>query len=289
MDSRAVLLFRADALEAAQRLLSEEAEEVARRRAEVLRIADEESAAAGGVADAAQRYDQRRRDLSDAAEQHADEEMRSRKAQKKEYDDAKREKRSARKLSPSDARSGKMMSGSCGGKARPCSGGRRAMLDWCRGRRVGASRTKMPEELGRQEHQAAQKAAGAAAQKEYKDTQQRAYQRAVAEHAQLVQHEDYERAVAEHARRPPQVAGPPSVRDLVRQFVGDRGSADALCARRWRLKVLIRSADDHAARRFRRAGHQRVVGAAVPGRGAEPAAARAAAAAAPAEDGAPGA
>ena len=54
-----------DALEAAQRLLSEEAEEVARRRAEVLRIADEKSAAAGGVADAAQRYDQRRRDLSE--------------------------------------------------------------------------------------------------------------------------------------------------------------------------------------------------------------------------------
>ena len=95
VDSRAVLLFRADALEAAQRLLSEEAEEVARRRAEVLRIADEKSAAAGGVADAAQRYDQRRRDLSDAAEQHADEEMRSRKAQKKEYDDAKKGAREA--------------------------------------------------------------------------------------------------------------------------------------------------------------------------------------------------
>ena len=87
VDSRAVLLFRADALEAAQRLLSEESEEVARRRAEVLRIADEESAAAGGVADAAQRYDQRR-DLSDAAEAHADAEMRNRKAQKKEYEDA---------------------------------------------------------------------------------------------------------------------------------------------------------------------------------------------------------
>ena len=112
VDSRAVLLFRADALEAAQRLLSEEAEEVARRRAEVLRIADEKSAAAGGVADAAQRYDQRRRDLSEAAEAHADAEMKARKLQKKEYEDARRERTSVRKRWPNVEKSGKMMRGS---------------------------------------------------------------------------------------------------------------------------------------------------------------------------------
>jgi hypothetical protein len=234
VDSRAVLLFRADALEAAQRLLSEEAEEVARRRAEVLRIADEESAQAGGVADAAQRYDQRRRDLSDAAEQHADAEMRNRKAQKKEYDDARREKEKRTKALAKRRKEWKDDERKLRSEAREALQ-RRSTRD-ARLVQRATSRRQQDEDAGRnraaQEHQAAQKAAGAAAQKEYMETQQRAYQRAVDEHALVVQRadEDYQRAVAEHARRPQQVAGPPSVQELVRQFVGDRGSADALCA-----------------------------------------------------------
>ncbi len=234
VDSRAVLLFRADALEAAQQLLSDESDSYQRRREEVLRIADEESAQAGGVADAAQRYDQRRRDLSEAAEAHADQEMRTRTLQRKEYDGAKKEKERRTKALAKRRKEWKDDERKLRTEAREALQ-RRSTRD-ARLVQRATSRRQQDDDAGRnraqQEHQAAQKAAGAAAQKAYMERADEAYQRAVAEHAQLVQRadEEYERAQQEHARRPPQVAGPPSVQELVRQFVGDRGSADALCA-----------------------------------------------------------
>lgn len=73
-------MFRADALEAAQRQLGEESVDFKLKQEEVRRVAGEQASAAGGVAKAAQDYYQRRRDLAEVAQAHADEEMASRRA-----------------------------------------------------------------------------------------------------------------------------------------------------------------------------------------------------------------
>ena len=151
--------------------------------------------------------------------QHADAEMKSRKLQKKEYDDARREKEKRTKALAKRRKEWKDDERKLRTEAREALQ-RRSTRD-ARLVQRATSKRQQDEDAGRtraqQEHQAAQKAAGALAQKEYMERADQAYQRAVEEHRQLVQ----------QAQGP---AGPPTVRDLVRQFVGDRGMADALSA-----------------------------------------------------------
>lgn len=221
VDSKAVLLFRADALEAAQRQLGEESVDFKLKQEEVRRVAGEQASAAGGVAKAAQDYYQRRRDLAEVAQAHADEEMASRRAQKKEYDGAKKEAEKRRKDLAKRRKEWKDEEKKLRVDARDAAkkrGTKEARMVTMATKRRDQELTAAQARAAR-EHQAAQTAAGDEAFRRYGEQANENYQRALAAHALVV-----ERAQA--ATAAPQ--GPPTARSLVGMFVGDRGSADAI-------------------------------------------------------------
>ena len=221
VDSKAVLLFRADALEAAQRQLGKESVDFKLKQEEVRRVAGEQASAAGGVAKAAQDYYQRRRDLAEVAQAHADEEMASRRAQKKEYDGAKKEAEKRRKDLAKRRKEWKDEEKKLRLDARDAAkkrGTKEARMRHTATKRRDQELTAAQARAAR-EHQAAQTAAGDEAFRRYGEQANENYQRALAAHVLVV-----ERAQA--AAAAPQ--GPPTARSLVGMFLGDRGSADAI-------------------------------------------------------------